>query len=128
MKKMGVFNSEIAGVIAKLGHTDMVAVVDLGFPIPENVKRIDLVIDKNKPTVEDVLKVLAKELCVEKLIVAKESSGEFLEMLEEIFQNVEIYRVPHEEFKILSKSCMAIIRTGEAIPYSNVLLVSGVIF
>ena len=36
--------------------------------------------------------------------------------------------VPHEELKALSKSCKAQIRTGECIPYCNILLEGGVTF
>ena len=36
--------------------------------------------------------------------------------------------VSHEELKKETRSCKAVIRTGEIIPYANIILVSGVIF
>lgn len=45
MKKHGVLNSEIAAVLASLGHTDTVVIADCGLPIPDGVKRIDLAVE-----------------------------------------------------------------------------------
>ena len=36
--------------------------------------------------------------------------------------------MPHEAFKALCRDAAAVIRTGEATPYANVMLVSGVDF
>ncbi|RIO78192.1 D-ribose pyranase, partial [Staphylococcus haemolyticus] len=40
----------------------------------------------------------------------------------------ELEQVNHETFKALTKNAKAIIRTGEATPYANIILQSGVIF
>jgi D-ribose pyranase len=37
-------------------------------------------------------------------------------------------RVPHEHFKELTRGAAAVVRTGEATPYANVLLIAGVPF
>jgi len=50
LKKYGIFNSQIAKVVASMGHKDMLAIVDLGFPIPDTVEKIDVVLDFGKPT------------------------------------------------------------------------------
>ena len=39
-----------------------------------------------------------------------------------------VTEVPHEEFKRLTRSSEAIVRTGECTPYANVILKSGVAF
>lgn len=39
MKKVGILNSEISKIVADMGHMDTLAVVDLGFPIPQGVKK-----------------------------------------------------------------------------------------
>ncbi|MDK2886858.1 MAG: D-ribose pyranase [Thermosipho sp. (in: thermotogales)] len=128
MKKTGIFNSEISRIIAKLGHKDKIAIVDLGFPIPKETERIDIVLDFGKPSFEEVLKVILKELKVEQVIIANESSGEFEKMLKNNIPNVSIFKTSHEDLKHLTKDVVAVIRTGEVIPYSNAILVSGVIF
>lgn len=128
MKKCGVFNSEISSVISTMGHSDSIAIVDLGYPIPKEAKRIDLVVDLNVPDFFIVLENILKELHVEKAVVAKEASKEFVEKVKK-FTNLSLVEVvPHEEFKMIAKSSRAYIRTGTAFPYHNVILVSGVIF
>ncbi|KLO22250.1 D-ribose pyranase [Marinitoga sp. 1155] len=126
MKKKGIFNSEISSVIASMGHTDTIAVVDMGFPISKDIKKIDLVIDIGNPTLEQVTKILLKELHIEKIIIAKESSEDFINLIKKFNKNIEF--VSHENLKKLSTNCKAIIRTGENKPYFNAIFVSGVIF
>jgi len=128
LKKAGIFNSQIAKVIASMGHKDMIAVVDLGFPIPDSVERIDIVLDYGKPLFSETLEVVLKELQVEKIIIASESKESFIADLQEKLPGVEIQKVTHEELKEITKRCKAVIRTGDTTPYSNAILVSGVIF
>jgi len=44
------------------------------------------------------------------------------------FPAVTIQYVSHEEFKKMTSHCKAVIRTGEATPYANIILYSGVNF
>jgi D-ribose pyranase len=131
MKKIGILNKEISDVIAGLGHTDQIIICDAGFPIPQEVRRIDLALEKGLPSFLDTLRVILKELCVEKIIVEKETkevSPKRYEEIIELFPNVEVEVIPHVEFKEKSKNVKAIIRTGEFTPYSNLMLISGVIY
>ncbi len=43
-------------------------------------------------------------------------------------EQVQVDFVAHETLKQLTRRARAVIRTGEATPYANVLLYSGVIF
>jgi len=131
MKKIGILNKEISDVIAGLGHTDQIIICDAGFPIPQGVRRIDLALEEGLPSFLDTLRVILKELCVEKIIVEKETkevSPKRYEEIIELLPNVEVEVIPHVEFKERSKNVKAIIRTGEFTPYSNVILVAGVIY
>ena len=128
MKKCGVFNSEISSVISNMGHGDSITIVDLGYPIPEEKRRIDLVVDINVPDFFVVLENVLKELHVEKIIIAKESSEQFVEKVKNLTNLNMVEFVSHEEFKKIAKSSRAYIRTGTALPYHNIILISGVIF
>ncbi|HDR4419832.1 TPA: D-ribose pyranase [Bacillus cereus] len=131
MKKHGVLNSEIASVLASLGHTDTIVIADCGLPIPDGVKRIDLAVEIGKPSFLDVLQVVADDMAIEKVTLAEEvinNNGEVnkeieLKLIEPAFEYVS-----HEQFKEHTKKAKAIIRTGEATPYANVILHAGVIF
>lgn len=83
----------------------------------------------------EVIEILLRELKVERIILAKEmdeksiqTKQELLKLIEKMNGPVEVVTVPHKEFKEMSKNVKGIIRTGADIPYSNVILVGGVIF
>ena len=135
MKKQGILNSEIASVLAKLGHTDKICIGDCGLPIPEGVKRIDLAVKLGTPTFYEVLEEVLKDMEVEQVVMAKEMETHNFSLakkLEEVFARNEtgfkILEVSHEELKELTRECKAVIRTGENTPYANVILQSGCIF
>ncbi|WP_459502458.1 D-ribose pyranase [Bacillus sp. C1] len=131
MKKHGVLNSEIAAVLASLGHTDTIVIADCGLPIPDGVKRIDLAVELGKPSFLDVLQVVLDDMAVEKLTLAEEitvNNEEVNREIEASLNEVAFEYVSHEEFKELTRQAKAIIRTGEATPYANIILHAGVIF
>ncbi|MGZ7147644.1 D-ribose pyranase [Bacillus sp. BC08] len=131
MKKHGVLNSEIASVLASLGHTDTIVIADCGLPIPDGVKRIDLAVEIGKPSFLDVLQVVVDDMAIEKVTLAEEVINNNAEVNKEIeLKLIEpaFEYVSHEQFKEHTKKAKAIIRTGEATPYANVILHAGVIF
>ena len=131
MKKHGVLNSEIASILASLGHTDTIVIADCGLPIPDGVKRIDLAVEIGKPSFLDVLQVVADDMAIEKVTLAEEVINNNTEINKEIeLKLVEpaFEYVSPEQFKEHTKKAKAIIRTGEATPYANVILHAGVIF
>ncbi|WP_243525908.1 D-ribose pyranase [Bacillus pseudomycoides] len=131
MKKHGVLNSEIAAVLASLGHTDTIVIADCGLPIPDDVKRIDLAVELGKPSFLDVLQVVIDDMAVEKITLAEEITTYNAEVNQEVearLKEAAFEYVSHEQFKECTKQAKAIIRTGEATPYANVILHAGVIF
>lgn len=84
MKKHGVLNSEIAAVLASLGHTDTIVIADCGLPIPDGVKRIDLAVEIGKPSFLDVLQVVADDMAIEKVTLAEEVINNNAEVNKEI--------------------------------------------
>lgn len=131
MKKGKLINSELSYTISKMGHTDSITIGDCGLPIDDNVKRIDLALTHNVPTFLQTLDVVLEELCVEEVVIAEEILDKNKETYEEImkrFENINIIKVSHEEFKKLTKDSKAVVRTGECSPYANIILKSGVVF
>lgn len=132
MKKHGILNSEIAKVLADLGHTDKIAIGDAGLPIPDGVKKIDLALTLSEPTFLSVLQVVLSDMKVEEVVLAeeiKEQNATQLKAIEaELKENEIVTYVSHEAFKEQLKDVKAVIRTGEATPYSNIILQSGVLF
>ena len=131
MKKKGILNREISRVLATMGHYDLLVVADAGLPIPIDADCIDLVVDKDIPTVLQILKLLSSELEVEEFYVAEEGNAinksQYL-AVEKIFPHASKISIPHSSLKEKVKGAKAVIRTGDFSPYSNVILSSGVSF
>lgn len=131
MKKIGLLNSDISGVVSKMGHTDMIAIGDSGLPIPYETQRIDLALIKNIPRFIDTLKAILIELKVEEVFIAEEiknMNSDVYKQILNLIDDVKINFIKHEELKKMLKECKAVIRTGEQTPYSNIILKSGVVF
>ena len=133
MKREGILNSDISRVLSYLGHTDRICIGDCGLPIPDEVERIDLALAFGEPTFMRTLEVVAKDMKIEKIVLADEIKSQnpaVLQAIEELFagQNVETEFVSHVQLKEQTKHCKAVIRTGETTPYANIILQSGCIF
>lgn len=68
MQKIGILNSDIAKVLADLGHTDTIVIGDCGLPVPAGVTKIDLALKPGTPSFLDVLTEVLKYMEVEKSI------------------------------------------------------------
>ncbi|MFD1953648.1 D-ribose pyranase [Paenibacillus thailandensis] len=131
MKKQGILNSHISKVLADLGHTDTIVIADVGLPIPEGVRKIDLALTLGSPSFEETVNAIASDMEIEKVVVAEEMAADnpkALHYIERKFGGSGVERCPHEEFKRLARKAKAVIRTGEAKPYANVILQAGVYF
>jgi len=128
MKRGGIINAELAGALAALGHTDLVVVCDAGLPIPPGPAVVDLAFRFGVPTFETVLTGLLEELVVEGATAAEEieSNPRSYELLKTRLPDLGL--VPHEELKRIVGRAKLVVRTGEATPYSNVILRCGVPF
>lgn len=133
MKKIGTLNTQLSRVIAAMGHTDRLVICDSGLPIPRGREVVDLALTTNVPRFIETLRVILEELEVEKAIVAREmqerSNGVYEEM-RTLLCDVDLDQVSHDEFKVLTGTDgnITFVRTGEATPYANVMLVGGVTF
>ncbi len=133
MKKQGILNSDISRVLSYLGHTDTIAIGDCGLPIPDETERIDLALAFGIPTFIQTLEIVAKDMKIEKIILAEEikaNNPDVLCAVEKLFegQEIEVEFVSHAELKECTKQCRAVIRTGETTPYANIILQAGCIF
>lgn len=132
MKKWGHLNREVSRVLARMGHTDSLVIADCGLPVPEGVECIDLSIAIGEPTFLRVLESIIADFKAARAVFAteaKEHNAGIAECASCLTnQQVQVDFVPHESLKNLTRRARAVIRTGEATPYANVLLYSGVIF
>ncbi|QIH75196.1 D-ribose pyranase [Macrococcoides canis] len=131
MYKTGILNSDISKVLSDLGHTDTIVIADCGLPVPKGVQKIDLAVKKGLPSFIDVVDEIARHMVIEHLTLAEEikvKNPTVLKEVDRIVNDVPNEFVTHEQFKTLTKNSKVIIRTGEATPYANIILRSGVNF
>ncbi|GAA5210602.1 D-ribose pyranase [Microbacterium kyungheense] len=129
MKKSGILHAELAGHLARLGHTDQFLVVDSGFPVPPGVPVVDLRVVYGLPAFAPVLTAIADEVVVEHALVATELADANPAAHEVIAGRFgELGTVDHSELKRRAVSARFAVRTAEDTPYANVLLTAGVGF
>ena len=129
MKRTGIINANLAGAMGRLGHTDLVVICDAGLPIPSGPAVVHLAFRFGIPAFETVLSGLLEELVVESAIAAEEVEAQNPRSYELLKTGLaDLTLVPHEELKRMVAGAKLVVRTGEATPYSNVILRCGAPF
>ena len=133
MKKTTLIHSTLSATIARLGHTDTLAVGDAGLPIPEGPQRIDLALREGIPPFVRTVETVLEEMTVEKALINEESaekSPETRAQLIAVLENhgIPVESIPHPELKSFLPQTRAVVRTGEYTPFCNIILVAGVVF
>ncbi len=131
MKKTGPLNRDVASVLSRMGHTDTIIVADCGLPIPDDTPCIDLSLKLGTPSFSAVLAMITEHVDIEDLTLAEEIKTSNLSLHRKLcadYQDVPINYIAHEDLKRSVKNAKAVIRTGEATPFANAIVQSGVIF
>ena len=129
MLKDGIINGQLASVLARFRHVNTLAIVDGPFPSYPGVEIVDLALIKGFPTVTDVLDAILPLMDLTGMYIANEFAEKVdpatVEKYKKHHGGVPEILIPHEEFKIKVGQALAIIHTGDAVPYSSVILKSG---
>ncbi|MFO7729421.1 MAG: D-ribose pyranase [Spirochaetia bacterium] len=131
MKKSGILNDRISTLIAEMGHKESLMICDAGMPIPRDCNRIDISLMAGIPSFLDTLRGVLEELCVEKVVLAKEIKERNAELdaeLQSVFKGIPVEYIHHQEMKDSMPQTKGVIRTGEFSPFANIRLISGVVF
>jgi D-ribose pyranase len=85
------------------------------------------------PGLVETLKVVLGELHIEGAMMAKEAEQKSPAILKEIqaaLGTVQLKKISHEKFKEFCRTepNTTFVRTGEATPFSNIVLIAGVVF
>jgi D-ribose pyranase len=128
MKRGGVLNPALSHLLASTGHTDYFTVCDRGFPVPEGPQRIDLALVDDIPTVLDVLAAVIAEWSLDRVLITHEMdaiSPDRVAEMRALLGEVPFERVSHGQLKRLAQGARATVRTGDTVPYANIIVVSG---
>ena len=128
MKKGGILNPAICSLLAELGQTDELLIVDAAYPLPTDGHVIDLTLTAGIPRLLDVIRAVAEELVIESIAVPaefREYSPRLFQEMVKILGDIDVDEVPFHEFKEQSLDVKGIIRTAEFSSYANVRIVAG---
>jgi D-ribose pyranase len=130
MLRNGIINPEVARVLAGLRHTDRLVISDSGLPVAADQHVVDLAVVYGTPSFELVARAVVDALVIEGAIVATEmrDTNPSCLALVETLVDAPLERIPHELFKTAAADAVAVIRTGEATPYANLILQCGAPF
>jgi D-ribose pyranase len=127
VRRTGLWHPGLAALVAGLGHTETIVVADAGLPVPPGVEVVQLAVTRGVPPLLAVLDAIAGDLVVEAATVATElTDAAVLAGVRALGAPVDA--VGHEELKRRCRDARAVVRTGEATPYANVILRAGVPF
>ena len=125
----GIINGQLASVLARFRHVNTLAIVDGPFPSYPDVELVDLALVKGFPTIPDVLNAILPLLDITGIYLANEFSqkvdSKTVNSYKKFYESIPTILIPHEEFKVKVGQSLAIIHTGDAVPYSSVILKSG---
>ena len=132
MKKTGLLHAELSRTIASMGHGDILVIGDAGLPAPPGVPVLDLALRQGVPGFLETLEIVLTELHVERAVIDEELATVSPAMSEAFHagwpSDIALHSVPHAELQTTARGAKALVRTGECTPYSNIVLVSGVVF
>lgn len=128
MRRSGILHPALGHLLSSTGHTDYFTVCDRGFPVPDGPERIDLALVDGIPNVLDVLRAVHAEWVIDRVLITEEmeqvSPGRVAE-IRDVVGDVPVQVVTHLELKRLAPDGKATVRTGDTVPYANIILVSG---
>jgi len=124
-----LLNPDLAYIVRHLGHTDMMVISDMGFPMPDLQYNLDLAVKAGVPTVLDVLDAISADFSFDRIIIAAEAHKavpERVSRLRAAYPQVILEDCEsHVAFKHMAARCKAGVRTGDPTPFGNVILVCG---
>ena len=115
-------------MLSSTGHTDYFTICDKGYPVPDGPTRIDLALIEGIPSVMEVLTAIHAEYHIDRVLIAEEMvevSPARVAELRVLLGEIPLESIPHLELKRLSATGKATIRTGDTVPYANLIVVSG---
>jgi len=122
-------NPAINSLISRVRHTNTLVIADRGFPFWPQVETIDISLVDDIPKVLDVLRAIRSNFVAGKAFMAEEfraaNGKDTCLEFERALAGIPIEFEPHVEFKKRVPQAIGLIRTGDTIPYANLILESA---
>lgn len=125
----GILNPELLHLLARFRHTNTLVIADRGFPSWPEVETLDLSVVDGLPTVLDILNAIKPHLTLGQAYMAREfrlfNDPETRAQFAKSLGATKLTHEPHVTLKKRVPGCIGLIRTGDTVPYANMVLVSG---
>ena len=129
MLKTRILNPQVLSLVARVRHTNALVIADQGFPFWPQIETLDISLMDDIPTVLQVLSALRPEFKVIQAYMAREfrktNTRATQDALTKAFGNIRLTYEPHIKFKKRVPGAIGLIRSGDTLPYANVILISG---
>jgi D-ribose pyranase len=129
MLKSGILNPAINSLISRIRHTNTLVIADRGFPYWPQIETIDISLIDDVPKVADVYRAIEANFVIGRVFAAEEflanNSKTVVDAFRVMLGEIAITYEPHVEFKRRVPGAIGLIRTGDATPYSNLILESA---
>jgi len=129
MLKTGILNPAVLSLLARVRHTNTLVIADRGFPFWPQLETVDLSLVDDVPTVAQVLDALRPNFVIGRAFAAREftkvNPAPIRTALAKRLAGVPLVFEPHVAFKQRVPDAIGLIRTGDTIPYANLILESA---
>ena len=129
MLRNGILNPNLLHLLSRVRHTNTLVIADRGFPFWSMIETVDISLVDDLPTVLEVLEALRPNFVIGKAWMASEFLQHNQQDVQQRFaaalEGIELTHEPHMEFKRRVPNAIGLIRTGDTIPYANMILESA---
>lgn len=129
MLRTRILNPRLLALLARVRHTNALVIADRGFPFYPDIETVDISLTDDVPTVLEVLRAIRPDFHIAQACMAREfqkhNAGATRDRFAKALLGVPITYEPHVKFKQRVPAAIGLIRTGDTIPYANMILVSG---
>lgn len=129
MLKTGILNPALNSLLSRVRHTNTLVIADRGFPFWPTIETVDLALVDDVPTVLQVLAALRPNFQIGHAWMAREflrhNDAATRAAFAQALDGIPLTREPHGAFKRRVPRAIGLIRTGDTVPYANVILESA---
>jgi D-ribose pyranase len=129
MLKSGLLNPAVLSLLARIRHTNTLVIADRGFPCWPQVETVDLSLVDGIPTVLQVLNAIRPNFIIGRAFAAREfrqhNPVSSRSALASALKGVPLTFEPHVTFKRRVPQAIGLIRTGDPVPYANLIIESA---
>ncbi len=129
MLKTGILNPALNSLLSRIRHTNTLVIADRGFPFWPQIETVDISLTDDIPQVLDVLQAIRRNFVVGHAFMAEEflavNQPETRDAFAAALKGVPTLYEPHVVFKKRVPQAIGLIRTGDTVIYSNLILESG---